>query len=115
MQPIECVVRGYLTGSGWAEYQADGTVCGIPLPAGLQNGDRLPEPIYTPAFKAPMGEHDENISFERTVEIVGAEHRRRAARPVARDLRARRAHRRGARADPRRHEVRVRRSTTRAS
>ncbi|MGK3952070.1 phosphoribosylaminoimidazolesuccinocarboxamide synthase [Microbacterium sp. I2] len=73
MQPIECVVRGYLTGSGWAEYQADGTVCGIPLPAGLSNGDRLPEPIYTPAFKAPMGEHDENISFERTVELVGAE------------------------------------------
>jgi len=71
MQPIECVVRGYLTGSGWAEYQADGTVCGIPLPEGLHNGDRLPEPIYTPAFKAPMGEHDENISYERTVEIVG--------------------------------------------
>lgn len=73
MEPIECVVRGYLTGSGWAEYQADGTVCGIPLPAGLANGDRLPEPIFTPAFKAPMGEHDENISFERTVELVGAE------------------------------------------
>ncbi|CAN5415301.1 phosphoribosylaminoimidazolesuccinocarboxamide synthase [Microbacterium sp.] len=73
MQPIECVVRGYLTGSGWAEYQADGTVCGIRLPAGLENGDRLPEPIYTPAFKAPMGEHDENISYERTVEIVGAD------------------------------------------
>ena len=73
MQPIECVVRGYLTGSGWAEYQADGTVCGIPLPSGLHNGDRLPEPIFTPAFKAPMGEHDENISFARTVEIVGPE------------------------------------------
>jgi len=71
MQPIECVVRGYLTGSGWAEYRADGTVCGIPLPKGLHNGDRLPEPIYTPAFKAPMGEHDENISYERTVELVG--------------------------------------------
>ena len=73
MQPIECVVRGYLTGSGWAEYQTDGTVCGIPLPAGLANGDRLPEPIFTPAYKAPLGEHDENISFERTVELVGAE------------------------------------------
>lgn len=71
MQPIECVVRGYLTGSGWAEYQADGTVCGIPLPAGLANGDRLPEPIFTPAYKAPLGEHDENISFERTIELVG--------------------------------------------
>ncbi|MCT9819345.1 phosphoribosylaminoimidazolesuccinocarboxamide synthase [Microbacterium sp. W1N] len=73
MQPIECVVRGYLTGSGWAEYRVDGTVCGIPLPAGLFNGDRLPEPIFTPAYKAPLGEHDENISFERTVELVGAE------------------------------------------
>ncbi|MGM1018187.1 MAG: phosphoribosylaminoimidazolesuccinocarboxamide synthase [Actinomycetota bacterium] len=73
MMPIECVVRGYLTGSGWAEYTADGTVCGIPLPAGLQNGDRLPEPLFTPAYKAPMGEHDENITFGRTVELVGAE------------------------------------------
>jgi len=73
MFPIECVVRGYLVGSGWAEYQQSQTVCGIPLPAGLENGDRLPEPIYTPAFKAPMGAHDENISFERTVELVGPE------------------------------------------
>jgi phosphoribosylaminoimidazole-succinocarboxamide synthase len=73
MFPIECVVRGYLTGSGWAEYQASQSVCGIPLPAGLQNGDRLPEPIYTPAWKAPLGQHDENISFERTVELVGAD------------------------------------------
>ena len=73
MYPIECVVRGYLTGSGWAEYRESGTVCGIPLPAGLNNGDRLPEPIYTPAFKAPMGAHDENISFERTIELVGPE------------------------------------------
>ena len=73
MQPIECVVRGYLTGSGWVEYQATGTVCGIPLPDGLSNGDRLPAPIFTPAYKAPLGEHDENISFERTIELVGAE------------------------------------------
>jgi len=73
MLPIECVVRGYITGSGWAEYQESGTVCGIPLPAGLQNGDRLPEPLFTPAYKAPMGEHDENITFEQTVELVGAE------------------------------------------
>ncbi|TFB89023.1 phosphoribosylaminoimidazolesuccinocarboxamide synthase [Cryobacterium algoricola] len=73
MFPIECVVRGYLTGSGWKQYQVSQTVCGLPLPAGLQNGDRLPEPIYTPAWKAPMGEHDENISFERTVELVGAD------------------------------------------
>nr|WP_241987600.1 MULTISPECIES: phosphoribosylaminoimidazolesuccinocarboxamide synthase [unclassified Cryobacterium] len=71
MYPIECVVRGYLTGSGWKEYLETQAVCGISLPAGLQNGDRLPEPIYTPAWKAPMGQHDENISFERTVELVG--------------------------------------------
>ncbi|ALJ22157.1 phosphoribosylaminoimidazolesuccinocarboxamide synthase [Microbacterium sp. No. 7] len=72
MLPVECVVRGYLTGSGWAEYRAEGTVCGIRLPEGLSNGDRLPAPIFTPAYKAPLGEHDENISFERTVELVGA-------------------------------------------
>jgi len=71
MEPIECVVRGYLTGSGWQEYRESGTVCGIRLPTGLQNGDRLPAPIFTPAFKAPMGQHDENISFEQTVQIVG--------------------------------------------
>lgn len=71
MYPIECVVRGYLSGSGWLEYQASQSVCGIALPAGLADGDRLPEPIFTPAWKAPLGEHDENISFERTVEIVG--------------------------------------------
>ena len=71
MFPIEAVVRGYLVGSGWAEYQATRSVCGIPLPEGLSNGDRLPEPIYTPAYKAPLGEHDENITFERTVELVG--------------------------------------------
>jgi phosphoribosylaminoimidazole-succinocarboxamide synthase len=73
MHPIECVVRGYLTGSGWAEYRELRTVCGIALPPGLEDGDRLPEPIFTPAFKAPMGEHDENISFERATELVGAE------------------------------------------
>ena len=73
MLPIECVVRGYLTGSGWKEYVAEGTVCGIPLPGGLADGDRLPEPLFTPAYKAPMGEHDENISFARVEELVGAE------------------------------------------
>lgn len=71
MIPIEAVVRGYLTGSGMQEYQKWGTVCGIPLPEGLQDGSRLPEPIFTPAHKAPMGEHDENISFEQMVQIVG--------------------------------------------
>jgi len=71
MFPIECVVRGFITGGGWKEYQATGAIGGIPLPEGLANGDRLPEPIYTPAWKAPMGEHDENITYERTVELVG--------------------------------------------
>ena len=73
MFPVECVVRGYLVGSGWVEYQETGSVCGVPLPSGLANGDRLPEPIFTPAYKAPQGEHDENISFARTEELVGAE------------------------------------------
>ena len=73
MFPLECVVRGYLSGSGWIEYQKTQSVCGVALPAGLQDGDRLPIPIYTPAWKAPLGEHDENITFERTVELVGAD------------------------------------------
>jgi len=73
MFPIECVVRGYISGSGWKEYQADGTVCGIQLPAGLNFGGKLPEPIFTPAYKAPMGEHDENITFEKCSELVGVE------------------------------------------
>jgi phosphoribosylaminoimidazole-succinocarboxamide synthase len=68
--PIECVVRGYITGSGWKDYQKTGKICGIPLPAGLRESDRLPEPIFTPSTKATTG-HDENISFEETVERVG--------------------------------------------
>jgi phosphoribosylaminoimidazole-succinocarboxamide synthase len=68
--PVECVARGYIVGSGWKEYQADGTVCGIQLPEGLIQADKLPEPIFTPATKATDG-HDENISFERMVDIVG--------------------------------------------
>lgn len=71
--PVEAVVRGYLAGSGWKEYQESRSVCGVPLPEGLQNASRLPEPIYTPAAKAEMGQHDENITYERTVEMVGAE------------------------------------------
>jgi len=71
MLPVECVVRGYLSGSGWSEYQASGAVCGIPLPAGLQESERLPEPIFTPATKAAEGEHDENVSFARAAELVG--------------------------------------------
>ncbi len=85
MFPIECVVRGYLSGSGWAEYQESQTVCGVPLPAGLQNGDRLPEPIYTPAYKAAVGNHDENITFERTVELIG-ESDARALRDLSLDV-----------------------------
>ncbi|PRI10545.1 phosphoribosylaminoimidazolesuccinocarboxamide synthase [Leucobacter massiliensis] len=73
MFPVECVVRGALTGSGFAEYRRTGAVCGIELPAGLEDGDLLDAPIYTPAYKAPLGEHDENITFERSVELVGEE------------------------------------------
>jgi phosphoribosylaminoimidazole-succinocarboxamide synthase len=71
--PIEAVVRGYLVGSGWKEYQKSGTVCGIALPAGLQEASKLPQPIFTPSTKAEIGSHDENITFEKTVELVGAE------------------------------------------
>lgn len=71
MLPVECVARGYLTGSGWVEYQESGTICGIPLPEGLHDGSQLPEPIFTPATKAPMGEHDENVSFETMCETTG--------------------------------------------
>src|ERR1035437_1046831 len=71
--PVEAVVRGYLAGSGWKEYQENQSVCGVPLPAGLKNASKLPEPIFTPAAKAEMGEHDENINFEQVVKIVGPE------------------------------------------
>ena len=73
MVPVECVARGYLTGSGWQEYRATGSVTGIPLPAGLQDGSRLPEPIFTPAVKAPLGEHDENVDFATVVALHGAD------------------------------------------
>lgn len=72
--PVECIVRGYLAGSGWKEYRESGTVCGIPLPAGLRESDRLAAPLFTPSTKAELGTHDENISFERTAEIVGEGH-----------------------------------------
>jgi phosphoribosylaminoimidazole-succinocarboxamide synthase len=71
--PVEAVVRGYLAGSGWKEYQENSAVCGVPLPAGLKNASKLPEPIYTPAAKAAVGDHDENITFEQTVEMIGLE------------------------------------------
>ena len=69
--PVEAVVRGYLAGSGWQEYQASRSVCGVPLPEGLRNASQLPEPIFTPAAKAAVGEHDENITYERVVEMIG--------------------------------------------
>ena len=72
MYPVECVVRGYITGSGWKEYQADQTVCGIELPGGLQESEKLPEPIFTPATKAEIGDHDENVDFDRAAEIIGS-------------------------------------------
>ena len=72
MVDVECVARGYLTGSGWAEYQESQTVCGVELPAGLRDGDKLPQPIFTPAIKAPLGEHDENVDFATIVELHGS-------------------------------------------
>ena len=80
MYPVECVVRGYLSGSGWREYRESGAVCGIELPAGLRESERLPEPIFTPATKADVGDHDENVSFERACQIVGS-------RPLMEELR----------------------------
>src|SRR5215211_7385295 len=80
MYPVECVVRGYLSGSGWREYREGGSVCGIALPEGLHESERLPEPIFTPATKAELGEHDENVSFERACGIVGS-------RPLMEELR----------------------------
>jgi phosphoribosylaminoimidazole-succinocarboxamide synthase len=71
MYPIECVVRGYISGSGYKEYLATGAICGVKLASGLQDGDKLPTPIFTPAFKAELGSHDENITFEKVIEIVG--------------------------------------------
>jgi phosphoribosylaminoimidazole-succinocarboxamide synthase len=71
MVPVECVVRGYVTGSGWKDYQRDGAICGIELPEGLRESERLPEPIFTPATKAEVGDHDENVDFDRAAEIVG--------------------------------------------
>jgi phosphoribosylaminoimidazole-succinocarboxamide synthase len=71
MVPVECVVRGYITGSGWKDYQATGAVCGIELPEGLRESEQLPEPIFTPATKAEVGDHDENVDFDRASEIVG--------------------------------------------
>jgi phosphoribosylaminoimidazole-succinocarboxamide synthase len=86
MVPVECVVRGYITGSGWKEYLATGAVCGIELPDGLEESERLPRPIFTPATKAEIGEHDENIDFERMAEIVGDRQLAETLRQVSIDL-----------------------------
>src|SRR5260370_23582776 len=82
--PIECVVRGYVSGSGWKDYRATGKICGIALPPGLRESDRLPEPIFTPATKAATG-HDENISFERAASLIGNE-RARQVREVSLEI-----------------------------
>ncbi len=81
--PIECIVRGYITGSGWASYKENGTVCGIELPKGLKESEKLPEPIYTPSTKAEIGLHDENISFERSVEVLEAKYPQKGAEYAA--------------------------------
>jgi phosphoribosylaminoimidazole-succinocarboxamide synthase len=86
MIPVECVVRGYITGSGWKEYTATGSVCGIELPDGLQESERLPHPIFTPATKAELGEHDENIAFERMAEIVADRDLAEALRRISIEL-----------------------------
>ena len=107
MLPIECVVRGYLTGSGWRDYQATGAVCGHVLPEGLRDSDRLPAPIFTPATKASEG-HDENIDEEQAAELCGADLYRVGEGGLARAVPIRLRARRGARDHPRRHEVRAR-------
>ena len=86
MYPIECVVRGYLSGSGWREYRESGAVCGIELPAGLRESERLPEPIFTPATKAELGDHDENIDFDRAAALLGDARLAEELRRVSIDL-----------------------------
>ena len=86
MYPVECVVRGYLSGSGWKEYQQTGAVCGVGLPEGLQESDKLPRPIFTPATKAELGDHDENVDFDRAAEIVGDRHLMEELRRISIEL-----------------------------
>ena len=95
MYPVECVARGYLTGSGLADYRGTGEVCGVALPAGLEDGSRLPAPIFTPATKAAVGDHDENVSYDAVAADGRGGRRRRAARPHAAGLRAGRGRSRG--------------------
>ena len=106
--PVEAVVRGYLIGSGWKDYQANGQVCGIALPPGLKQASKLPAPIFTPATKAAAGQHDENVSFDGGRGVDRPRDRRARARARARTLRFRRRVRARARHPDRRHQVRVR-------
>ena len=107
--PVECVVRGYLSGSGWKEYKQSQAVCGIDLPAGLRESDRLPEPIFTPATKAELGDHDENVDFDRAAEIVGDRATMEELRRLSLEVYARGAAARREPGDhPGRHQVRVR-------
>lgn len=109
MFPVECIVRGYLTGSGLKDYQKTGAVCGIQLPEGLVNSSKLPETIFTPSTKAEIGDHDENISFEQCEKLIGARRRCSHPRPDHQGVRNGCKPREGARHNHRRHQVRVRR------
>jgi phosphoribosylaminoimidazole-succinocarboxamide synthase len=109
MYPVECVVRGYLSGSGWKEYRQSGSVCGIELPPNLLESDKLPEPIFTPATKAEIGDHDENVDFERAAEIVGDRALMEELRRISIDVYERGAEHAAERGNhPRRHQVRAR-------
>ncbi len=105
---VECIVRGYITGSAWSEYKQSGTMNGTPLPAGIQESEQLPEPVFTPSTKAELGDHDVNISFEDAVNIIGRENAERGSRPVAGLLRAGVGASRRARDHHRRHQIRTR-------
>ena len=108
MFPVECVARGYLAGSGLADYRSTGRVCGIPLPDGLEDGSRLPEPIFTPATKADLGDHDENVSYDAVVDTVGADDAAALRELDARGLRPCRGARPRAGDAPGRHQAGVR-------
>jgi phosphoribosylaminoimidazole-succinocarboxamide synthase len=106
--PVECIVRGYLAGSGWKEYLRSASVCGIPAPRGMQESEQLPEPLFTPSTKAEIGEHDENISFERMTEIIGESPAEELKAALDRRLLGGARARGAAGHHHRRHQVRVR-------
>ena len=113
--PVEAIARGYLIGSGWRDYQATGALCGIRLPAGLRQAERLPEPIFTPSTKAAVGDHDENVSFDAVVAAIGADLAEQVRAATPRDLPMGRRLRRRARHHHRRHQVRIRHRCGRAA